>query len=226
MSRPFERFAFFDLDGTLISDTSLLAFYRHYLSVEYPDSAEQRSADFAQALADRIASGIARDELNAWFYRNHFADLEVERIRALAQQWLAGRCADERFFKSGMVERVKAYRAQGVGTVLVTGSFREVVQPLAERFGIDACLCAPLEEVDGRYTGALTSRPMIGAGKRIAIEHFLAQHDVAPEYCSGYGDDHTDIAFLGSLGQPWALSSGTAELLAHARKSGWSVIEA
>lgn len=221
----YHRYAFFDMDGTLIADTSLITFYSYYLRTEFGARAAALGTEILQAVAAQRQAGIERDQLNAWFYERYFAGLQVSRLRDLAHGWLAAREADPGFFLAAMVSKVKAYQAQGVGTVLVTGSFREVVQPLATRLGIDVCLWAPLEEADGRYTGAMTGAPMIGAGKAAAVLTFLQQRHIAPRLCSGYGDDHTDIAFLSELGMPSALASGSPGLLAHARQFGWPVID-
>lgn len=221
----YSRYAFFDLDGTLIADTSLMTFYSYYLRAEFGARAPGLGKEILEAVTARRKAGIERDELNAWFYERYFAGLEAARLRELAQGWLAAREADAGFYQAALVARVHAYRAQGVGTVLVTGSFREVAEAVAARLGIAACLSAPLEEVDGRYTGAMTGAPMIGAAKAAAVLAFLRQRHVAPGQCFGYGDDHTDIDFLAVLGRPRALASGSPALLAHARRGGWPVID-
>lgn len=217
-------YAFFDLDGTLIAETSLLGFYRYYLETEWPDQGAQLHQAFKQRLVELQASQTDRAEINAWFYRSCFAGLGVARVRELSQRWLVSRLKDPHFLKQRVIERMRWHRSAGVGCVLVTGSFREVAAPLARHFGMDGWLCAPLEQVDAIYTGALTGHPMIGAGKSSAVLQFLAERRIEPEACFGYGDDHSDIPFLQCVGHPHALSSGTDELLQHARSAGWSVL--
>jgi HAD superfamily hydrolase (TIGR01490 family) len=219
-------YAFFDLDGTLISDASVIAFHRYRVERQGGGDAERLKAEFAAALADQYRRHVPRDEINAWFYRTYFRDVEVAHIRALASDWLAMRMTDPGFVKHGVVARLKDLRARGVGTALITGSFREIAQPLARHFSIDVCLCAPLEEIAGRYTGRLTAPPTIGAGKALAITQFLDGRGIAPAGCHGCGDDHTDIPYLGLLGNPAALASGTPELLAHADRHGWPLVHA
>lgn len=221
---PYRRYAFFDLDGTLISDTSILAFYKYFLESEYPLQAEQRYNKFTERLGSLRQGDVARDEINRWFYASHFAGVEVERLRCTAERWLESRYTDHTFLKPRMLALVLRHRAHGVGTVIVTGSFREVVEPLARRIGIGAYIAAPLDERAGIYTGALTDAPTIGQGKASAVTRFLALRGIDPESCYGYGDDHTDIPFLECLGHPHALASGTGELLAYARHAGWALV--
>lgn len=220
-----ERYAFFDLDGTLISQASVIAFYRHYVEAEFPDRAARLWQEFHAAVTHMRAAGVPRDEINAWYYRQHLAQADVARLRVLAADWVDERWRDPAFVRHHVLEHARSHRAARVGTVLVTGSFRELVQPLAARLGIDAYLCAPLEERDGRYTGALTAPPTIGCGKWLAIEHFLREHGVAAHHCFGYGDDHSDIPFLERLGEPRVVAEATSELKAHAHSHGWRVLQ-
>lgn len=222
----FQSYAFFDLDGTLISDVSVVAFLRFYLESEFPESAESRWVEFHTALSSMRYQGVARDKINAWFYHRYFTGIEIELVRHHAERWVEMRCRDTSFIKAEVFKALQEHREMGTGNVLVTGSFREIADPLAKRFGIDSYICAPLEEIDGRYTGRMTAAPTIGYGKWLAVDRFLTEHDVAPEDCLGYGDDHTDIPLLERLGQPFVIATGSAQLLAHANISGWNVLRA
>lgn len=217
-------YAFFDLDGTLITEKSLLSFFAFYLEVEEL-ARLARWVEFSRELAARMAGGAQREQLNAWFYRNALAGIRVDRLRELAARWCSERCSDSIFFNARVVDCLERHRAEHVGTVIVTGSFREVVAPVAERLNVDHVICAPLEEADGRYTGALTARPTIGKGKLAAVDRFIAAHDVDAASCFGYGDDHTDIDFLRRLGRPRVPANSTTELLLHALGQGWDVLE-
>lgn len=221
-----QAYAFFDLDGTLISEASVQSFFRFYLETETPQTAAACWQDFTQTMSSFLSAGKPRDEINAWFYRHHFAGVQISRIARLAAGWLELRCNNETFFKKETLEQLRLHGESGVPAVLVTGSFREVVAPIAASLGIETVLCAPLQEIDGRYTGALTGPPMIGDGKALAVERFLAERGVEPASCFGYGDDHTDIPFLERLGHPRALASGSVELLTHARRYRWAIVNA
>lgn len=217
-------YAFFDLDGTLITEKSLLSFFAFYLDVEGL-APLARWMEFSRELAARLAAGAHREHLNAWFYRNALAGIRVDRLRELAARWCAERCSDSIFFNARVVDCLERHRAEHVGTVIVTGSFREVVAPLAERLNVDHVICAPLEEADGRYTGALTARPTIGKGKLVAVDRFMVENGVEAASCFGYGDDHTDIDFLRRLGSPRVPANSTTQLLLHAREQGWDVLD-
>src|SRR5690606_24464858 len=92
-------YAFFDLDGTLITEKSLLSFFAFYLEVEEL-ARLARWVEFSRELAARMAGGAQREQLNAWFYRNALAGIRVDRLRELAARWCSERCSDSIFFNA------------------------------------------------------------------------------------------------------------------------------
>lgn len=217
--------AFFDVDGTLISEKSVLSFHRYYLNRTFSDDAGRRWHQFSAELTQKVSEGITRDHLNAWYYQTHFPHIDVQTIAELSEEWFAERVGRTGFLLPRMLSAVAEHKRAGRLIVLVSGSFREVVAPVARLTGADHALLAPLEEIAGRYTGRLLGEPMIGVGKARAVTGFLREHAIEPSACYAYGDDHTDIPFLSALGHPVVLSSGTRELLKHATERGWLVLD-
>jgi HAD superfamily hydrolase (TIGR01490 family) len=223
---PSRQIAFFDVDGTLIADKSLLSFYRFFLEHEFPDSGRARYEAFAAEVARQFVSGAPRERVNAWFYATYFESLEIARLATLGERWFVRSCEQSGFFLEATIDALHRHRAASCDIVLVTGSCRELVAPLVRLLGSERmhCLMAPLEEQAGRYTGRLTGDAMIGEGKARAVRALLAERGVDPSACHGYGDDHTDIPFLELLGQPVAVASSTPLLRQHAETHGWSVL--
>ena len=219
-------YAFFDLDGTLISEASMVSFHRHRLLALGPTEGPAAWNGFQAEAARMRATQRSRATLNEWYYNTCFEDTDISALASLAVGWLAQRRQDPAFFVAEALECLKAHRAQGMPVVLLTGSFREVVAPLAALFGASDFICAPLEEARGRYTGRLLGEPMIGEGKKAAIERFLQARGTDPALCHGYGDDDSDIPFLSALGHPKVLANGHADLLRHASAHGWARIGA
>ncbi|MBV8466850.1 MAG: HAD-IB family hydrolase [Burkholderiales bacterium] len=224
MSLP-GTYAFFDLDGTLISEASMITFLRHYLHAIHAPHGERHWRAFESVLAEKRGQ-TPREALNAWYYAQYLQGARVATLRDIAQAWLDERRDRAGFFKTAPVERLQMHRSNGTPVVLLTGSFREIVQPLAELLGAEHIICAPLEEVDGSYTGRLMAAPTIGAGKLQAIRAFLSARGADPLDCYGYGDDDSDLPFLQYIGRPHAVADGTPSLLAYARKRGWPMIGA
>ena len=89
----------------------------------------------ARSVAAKMQAGTPRDALNAGFFATHFKDVEVSRVRDVARRWYERESAREGFFLEEVLQRAREHREQGHAIALVTGSFREVVAPLAERVG-------------------------------------------------------------------------------------------
>ncbi|HEY2517036.1 MAG TPA: HAD-IB family hydrolase [Polyangiaceae bacterium] len=218
--------AFFDVDGTLWTERSVVSFYRALLEERH--GLPEGAARFERFLADaavKTAVGEGRETLNAWFYETCFRDLEVALAAKVAGSWYEARARQPGFFLEAVVRRAEEHVAVGDAVVLVSGSFREVVAPLAERIGAAHLLIAPLEERGGVYTGRLVGKPMIGEGKADAVRRFLEEHRFRSERCYGYGDDDTDVPFLACVGTPTIVSPLGAPLSTYARSRGWSVLD-
>lgn len=219
------QYAFFDLDGTLIAEPSMVSFLKFYLDREYPSRADKLWKEFLQRGKELREAGASRAELNRWYYRTYFGSRNVDHVRELGKLWVNEKCRVDGFLKHPVIRLLQQHRREGIGAVLVTGSFREVVLPLAEQFGgVDEVIAAPLQEVNGFYTGTLDGPATIGEGKVLAIQRFLENTGADAALCYGYGDDDSDIPFLNILGYPRAISSGSEALLNHAREVGWPTV--
>jgi HAD superfamily hydrolase (TIGR01490 family) len=220
------RAAFFDVDGTLWAEKSLLSFYRTYLDHEDPGSADRAWASFERDVERLQRAGVPREEQNRWFYRTRFAGLPVKRAAELARVWFAERSARSGFFLQAVMNRARSHVRQGDLVVLLTGSFREIVEPLAARIGTALMITAPLCVRSGRYTGELDGPPTIGAGKAVALAAFLDERGIDPASTFGYGDDVSDVPFLERIANPVAIVTGGVGEPAFATERGWEVLRA
>jgi HAD superfamily hydrolase (TIGR01490 family) len=223
MIRP-RRIAFFDVDGTIVSDKSLISFYRVHLERRYATGWEQKWREVSLEISRRMARDVDRAALNRWFYETYFSGLAIDSARAASRAWFERSVQRPGFFVGPVTRALRDHRATGFGIVLVSGSFREAVAPIAAWLGADHAIVAPLEEAGGRYTGRLTGEAMIGHGKANAVRRYLARINVAARECYAYGDDRSDIPFLESVGHPVAIAGGGATLVDYARARRWPVL--
>jgi HAD superfamily hydrolase (TIGR01490 family) len=214
--------AFFDFDETVVAMKSMfdfLAFAHARGAVGEEFTAYQ---DLEAAVTAPARRGEPRETVNRAYYRC-FAGKSEAAMDALATAW-----ADEHFragvplltWTAGEIGRL---RAAGTEVAFVSGSFRALIAPLAERLGAGAILCSVPAVTDGVWTGELEGEPMIGAGKERAVRALLVARGLAPEDAAAYGDHLSDAPMLAVAGRATAVNPGP-ELAAVARERGWRIV--
>ncbi|MQY29748.1 HAD family hydrolase [Nocardia aurantia] len=215
------RFAFTDVDHTLLRISTL----HHFAEFFFDATGRNPVLEANRARMQRLAeSGATRETLNIEYYRL-WAGISVAEVETAAGGWHELIRAHQHY-RAPVVARLRALAADGVRTVLVSGSFAACLRPIAGEMGGATpapLLCTELEERDGRYTGEVR-RSLIGAAKRTAVETFVAGypgHDLAGDY--GFGDHVSDVAILERVGHPAVVPVDPA--LEHlARRRGWEVL--
>ncbi|MEK8034671.1 HAD family phosphatase [Ideonella sp. DXS29W] len=215
-------YAFFDVDGTLLRIKSMFSFhdfwYRRWKGL-YDETTIEEYRDVTAILRALAESDAPRELINRRYYE-FFAGRQVDEVTRCAQAW--GRCAlsDPNLFISEVVDELNALRSRGVEPVFVSGSFREILEPVAERLGVEQMLAIRLVQSGGRYTGRFDAPQTIGQGKALAIHQFLAERQVKPADCWAFGDDGSDLPMLAAVGHPVAVI-GDPALHELARDRGW-----
>lgn len=178
------RAAFFDVDETLITAKSMLAFLAYWLAAGGDDGrAYRRAVGTLLALAGR---GMSRELVNRAYYRQ-FAGASGTAVRAAGQAWYADYRERPDAFVAATLRALQGHRAAGDHVVLVSGSFDACLAPLAEDLGADLVLCSnPLLTEDGTYTGE-TGTPMIGQAKARAVAKAVADFGLGAGTASATG---------------------------------------
>lgn len=198
MATRLPRCVFFDVDGTLINVKSVLSFLE-FIRVQLALDYEPRFREYYRTLRHKMANREPREELNRFYY-TLYRGFAVARVAQLGTEWFAQASRHSGFYNEKMTKTLLAWWRDGVPSVLVTGSFSALLEPLARRLPVDTILCTNLKTQDGVYTGDLDGHPCIGAGKVSAVREFARARDIPLEECFGYADDHTDIPMLVTLG--------------------------
>ena len=123
-----------------------------------------------------------------------------------------------------IVARVKAHQTKGHVLVLISGSVRYLLEPVAEDLGFDHLLCTDLEVTpDGRMTGKAAGPVCVDKNKR-KLTLALAQKiglDLAKSYA--YGNHPSDLPLLESVGFPHAVAPDSI-LEKIARQRSWPIL--
>ena len=83
---------------------------------------------------------------------------------------------------------------------MVSGGFRQVIEPLAHELMLDFVAANELEIADGRLTGRVVGPIVDRAGKAKALRDFANQAGVPMEQTVAVGDGANDIDMLNAAG--------------------------
>lgn len=214
--------AFFDVDGTLVSTTIVHAY------IWLKTSSMSRIHKFfwfigflPKVIYYLILDRISRPQFNRAFYRN-YRGMDATALKASATDMFRSYLRQKIFPEA--ISQIEEHKAQGDQVVLLTGSLNFIVQPLAEFLGADAVIAPELKEQDNIFTGSLTTEPLIGEQKAIAMKKFAAQEEVPLDICYAYSDSKSDLQMLECVGIPIAVNPSKG-LRQHALKLGWEIHE-
>lgn len=192
MSRRGRPIAFFDVDETLLTAKSMVSFRRWW---------EASTGDGGDWLEQIRRTCSSRAEQNRLYYRA-WAGIPMGRLRVAGRRWYAAYRQGEEAYLTAVVERLERHRSAGHVLVLVSGSFRPCLEPVAEDFGAATVLCTELAVDDaGLLTGDIVT-PMIGEAKQAAARDLMDRTGARPEDCYAYADDASDLSLLRCVGHP------------------------
>lgn len=215
-------YAFFDVDGTLLTIKSMFAFHDHWYRHGPPPQGQagaDEHADVSAILRALTESGAPREQVNRRYYE-FFAGRSVEAVSACANDWARQALSDPGLFVPEVLDALTGLRQRGVEPVFVSGSFMEILGPIAAHLGVQDVLATRLIQARGTYTGRFEAPQTIGEGKAAALASFLAQRGTPAQDCWAFGDDASDLPMLGAVGHPVAVI-GDPALAAIARSRDW-----
>jgi len=169
------RAAFFDVDGTLLTVTSLFRFLAYDCAVR---GTPESYVDAMANLTALKAAGASRVEANRAFY-TAFAGRSVADLVTGGRRWFALERALGGLFDPRVLTMLRAHSASGDLVVLLSGSFPPCLEPIARLTGADVVVCTEPEADGGRYTGRV-AEPMVGRRKAVAAAAVAAGHASAP----------------------------------------------
>ena len=125
-----------------------------------------------------------------------------ERIAMLAGQpvQVFDDVAQSLSFNPGAEQLLAAANAAGMHTILVSGGFSQVAEPVARKLGFDEVHCCQLELDADRLTGGLLD-PIVNADYKCSILQQRAQAlGLALRDCCAIGDGANDLPMLTAAG--------------------------
>jgi phosphoserine phosphatase len=180
LSRRAKRLIVFDVDSTLIQG-------------EVIEMLAARAG--AQDAVAAITDAAMRGELDfAASLRQRVATLEGLPAGVLDE------VGEQLELTPGARTTLRTLRRLGYHVGVVSGGFRQVIEPLAHELMLDFVAANELEIVDGKITGRLVGPIIDRAGKAKALRDFAHQAGVPLEQTVAVGDGANDIDMLATSG--------------------------
>jgi len=212
------KFAFFDVDETLIHQKSMFAFMAFWYARR---GERQRHESVMHRLMALVDSGAQRSEVNRAYYEQ-YAGVDLAQLFDAGRAWFDTASATEPFFKTEVVARLHALSGDGFTPVFVSGSMRPVLEPIAKALHVRHLLCAELETIDGKCTGRLTATA-IGTHKRDRLIEFVCDRGADGHAHHAYGDHISDLPMLLAVEHPHAVDP-CPTLRDTATQRGWPIL--
>lgn len=213
---------FFDLDETVVKAKSMLEVVREYYRQNsiFKSFGKARFIWFRRKLICYERRDSDRVNLNKFYYKQLAGMSKIKMCQA-SKKWLNDNI--NTIFNPVILNEIEEHRKFGAEILIITGSFFECAQPIANYLNISNVICTQLEEKNSLYTGKMLNDPIIGNGKKMAILEYVKQHKFSLKGSYAYGDHHSDIPML-SLAEHPVVVGCDDKLLEHAREKGWLVI--
>jgi phosphoserine phosphatase len=180
LSRRAKRLIVFDVDSTLIQGEviEMLAdrVGAHAAVAEITEAAMRGELDFAESLNRRVAT---------------LAGLPANVLEEVGEQIE---------LTPGARTTLRTLRRLGFYCGIVSGGFRQVIEPLAHELEMDFVAANELEIVDGKLTGRVVGQIIDRPGKAKALRDFAQQAGVPMEQTVAVGDGANDIDMLTAAG--------------------------
>jgi HAD superfamily hydrolase (TIGR01490 family) len=189
--------AFFDMDKTLICENSGSL----YMKYRY-ERGELSGWDLAKGLAAYLQYKVGVLDIAQWT-KGMMAQFKGESERELEKEaaaWFAEMVVQTVYPEA--VRLVREHQEAGHVVAIVSGATRFVVQPLAERLGVDHFLYTRLEVEEGRFTGRVIEPICFEEGKIYWLQQFIEEQEVDLAKSYFYTDSITDLPLLDLVGHP------------------------
>ncbi len=222
MSHNQQRYGFFDVDETIISVKSMFEFIDH---IEMFEPSRKRLVFRARVMRKVIFAlsrlGVKRMSINKIYYYAFYGE-NIDILFELGRDWFLRNSRKDNFYIKETISYLKDLQSKGYKIVLVSGSFRPCLEPLAEALGIEDILCTELD-VNGRREVCNLAQQAIGEKKSKLVAAFLEKHNSIPGDCIAVGDDISDLDMLLSVGSR-AVVPGCEKLMDIAKTHNWRIL--
>ena len=209
---------FFDLDHTLIDIDCEWSWKNMLVDMGMAPESHRARQDHYMELH---ALGKTPIEEYVDFLMRDFTGKTTDEMGQLAVKNFETRIRDK-VFPDAMAEIGKV-KSTGGRPVLLSGSFRPIVEPVAAFLEVSEIVCSELEVAEGKFTGELASEFCIREGKLNRAREYCAGHGRQLDEVGFFGDSLSDLQIFEQVGLATVVNPGP-ELARIARQNGWCIV--
>lgn len=227
MNNAESKIALFDLDGTLVDAHLWLGMVKHHLKTKENLFSVFRYLTSHMALAPFWKMHLISTEK---YYQSWGKDLAklIKGIKLERGKEIFNWLTDEYLLpvlKKNVLERLKKHQEEGLLTILISGSFQDLVDVVANRLNIDFAIGTELEVVKDKFSGKIIPPLCLGKGKAEKIGNFLSEKKLKINFKESfaYSDSIFDLPMLELVGNPVVVEPDK-KLLEIAKDKGWQII--
>jgi len=156
----------------------------------------------AERAGGDVASAVTAITDQAMAGHLDFAESLVKRVSLLTGQpaSLLDDVAQQITLTEGATALIDAVHRVGGIVGAVSGGFHELVDPLAQRIGLDHWLANRFEVADGLLTGRVVGDIVDARAKATFLTHWADHYDIPQDRTIAVGDGANDVAMFAAAG--------------------------
>ena len=204
--------AIFDLDGTIINNSSERVFLKYLL-----EGGELPFRNLSQWLFDFIQM---RDLRQAKANKVYLKGLDYQHICDLAQTCFTERLVER--ISPKVFDLIEWHRAEGRAIVILSGSLELLVRFFHDHLKADRMIGYALEVIEEEITGHCVDLNPYGENKARLVQELAEAHNFDLSESYAYGNHHSDAYKLKRVGHPVAVNPDR-KLREIAIANGWQI---
>lgn len=212
--------AFFDLDKTIISRSSLLAFTRPFNQAGLISRKRMVKNFIDQYFFSNSGANHAQMEKMRQTLTLMVTGWDVEATKAVINDSLHS--AIDPMIYDEAAELIEGHIRDGRDVIIVSTSGREIVEPIGRMLGAKDVIATEMEVLDGKYTGKVAYYAY-AERKAEAVRALAEKYDYDLQKSFAYSDSSTDIPLLSIVGFPCVVNPDRG-LRAHAEANNWPIL--
>ena len=215
-----QRFAVFDIDGTLIrwqlyhAIVDRLAKSGH-MSEETYAKVKSARMNWKQRNGLEAFRAYELELINA--YEAMLQTLSVEDFQTAARDAFGEHKDQVYTYTRGLISNLKS---QGYLLFAISASPSDIVAMVAQYHDFDDYVGTVYEQNEGHFTG---NADVVANKKAAKLDELVTKHRVTFDNSIGVGDSDSDIEMLGKVGRPIAFNP-TQKLFLYAPAAGWKIV--